>query len=109
MGIHKSNFNAALFKRLPWQRFGLFNRISQLFENSKSHLFRLPVFKDIDTKKDAVALLNFSKSVSTTILSVLNAIANKGLAFFKAIFNIVLNLFSSPLLNKGSPYAHITA
>ena len=103
MGIHKKNFDAVLFKRLPWQRFGLFNRISQLFENSNSHLFRLPVFEDIDNEKDAIALLNFSKSVSTTILLILRTIAKKCATLFSVNFITFFDSFCSPLLNKGSP------
>ena len=103
MGLHKSNFDASLFKRLPWQRFGLLNRISQLFENSSSRLFRLPVFEDIDTEKDALKLSNFSKSVSITILRILRAIEEEVLHLFKIQLSTHFDLFSSPLCNKGSP------
>ena len=103
MGLHKSNFDASLFQRLPWQRFGLFNRISQLLENSDSHVFSLPVFEDIDTEKDALTLLNFSKSVSTTILRIIRTIEEKVLHLFKVQFSVYFDLFSSPLCNKGSP------
>lgn len=103
MGLHKSNFDSSLFKRLPWQRFGLFNRISQLFENSNSHLFRLPVFEDIDTEKDIVKLLGFSKSISITIKNILLSIEEKGLSLFKLRIIANFELFSSPLFNKGSP------
>jgi|GEM_PF-3111148 len=103
MGLHKSNFDASLFLRLPWQRFGLFNRISQLFENSNSHLFRLPVFEDIDTEKDIVKLLGFSKSLSITITNILLSIQQKVLSLFRLKIITCFELFSFPLFNKGSP------
>ena len=104
MGLHKSNFDPSLFKRLPWQRFGLFNRISQLFENSNSHLFRLPVFEDIDTEKDIVKLLGFSKSLSITIINILLSIQEKVLSLFRLRVITYFELFSFPLFNKGSPF-----
>lgn len=103
MGLHKSNFDASLFLRLPWQRFGLFNRISQLFENSNSHLHRLPVFEDIDSVMDVVKLLGFSKSIATTILKILRAIEEKVLKVFSARAFNYSDSYSSTLFNKGSP------
>ncbi|MFD2588004.1 DUF2064 domain-containing protein [Croceitalea marina] len=103
MGLHKSNFDASLFLRLPWQRFGLFNRISQLFENSNSHLHRLPVFEDIDTAVDVVKLLGFSRSIAFTILKILRAIEEKVLKVFSARAFNYSDSYSSPLFNKGSP------
>lgn len=103
MGLHKSNFDASLFLRLPWQRFGLFNRISQLFENSNSHLHRLPVFEDIDTAIDVVKLLGFSRSIAITILKILRTIEEKVLKVFSARAFNFSDSYSSPLFNKGSP------
>ncbi len=103
MGLQKSTFDASLFERLPWQRFGLFNRISQLFENSNSNLFRLPVFEDIDTEKDAVKLLSFFKSISITILDILRALEEKVLSLFRMRIFTYFELFTSLLFNKGSP------
>jgi len=103
MGLHKSNFDASIFLRLPWQRFGLFHRISQLFENNNSHLFRLPVFEDIDTKKDVVKLLGFSKSVATGLLSMLRILFKNVTFFFEPPINKPYNPSTSAPFNKGSP------
>ncbi|WP_350289482.1 DUF2064 domain-containing protein [uncultured Croceitalea sp.] len=103
MGLHKANFNASLFKRLPWQRFGLFNRISQLFENNNSQLFRLPVFEDIDTERDVAILLNFTKTLSSFILLLLNKISSYLDTIFPKQENISHTNFSLSFYNKGSP------
>ena len=72
LGLHRSNFNATLFERLPWQRFGLLDRISQIFKTSESPIFRLSVFQDIDAAKDVVVLLNFIKKLTSKIQAVLS-------------------------------------
>ncbi|UII77573.1 DUF2064 domain-containing protein [Flagellimonas sp. HMM57] len=103
MGLHCSNFDPHLFKKLPWQRFGLFNKISKLIAGQHSYLFRLPVLQDIDNKEDAKALLNFFKTVAASILKVLKEL-------FKPSFRIVsknIQIFQSNFIalyyNKGSP------
>ncbi|WP_394974384.1 DUF2064 domain-containing protein [uncultured Croceitalea sp.] len=103
MGLQKSTFDASLFERLPWQRFGLFNRISQLFENSNSNLFRLPVFEDIDTERDVAIILNFTKTLSSFILLLLNKISSYLDTIFPKQENISHTNFSLSFYNKGSP------
>ncbi|GMN10082.1 hypothetical protein MTsPCn9_15030 [Croceitalea sp. MTPC9] len=103
MGLHKANFDASLFERLPWQRFGLFNRISQLFENYNSQLFRLPVFEDIDTRRDVAILLNFTKALSSFILFLLNKISSYLDPIFPKQENTSHTNFSLSFYNKGSP------
>jgi glycosyltransferase A (GT-A) superfamily protein (DUF2064 family) len=103
MGIHKSNFDKEIFKRLPWQRFSLFNRISSLLEQTDSLLYHLPVLSDIDTIKDVKRLAYFKNSISSTVLQILMLL----LQLEKAFQTIEISLFSATFLqqpfNKGSP------
>lgn len=103
MGIHKSNFDKETFKRLPWQRFSLFNRISSLLEQTDSLLYHLPVLSDIDTIKDVKRLAYFKNSISSTVLQMLMLL----LQLEKAFQTIEISLFSATFLqqpfNKGSP------
>jgi glycosyltransferase A (GT-A) superfamily protein (DUF2064 family) len=103
MGIHKSNFDQEGFKRLPWQRFSLFNKISSLVEQTNSLLYQLPILSDIDTIKDVKRLAYFKNSISSTLLQLLILL----LKLDKELQTIVISLFSPTFLqqpfNKGSP------
>lgn len=103
MGIHKSNFDQETFKRLPWQRFSLFNKISTLLTVSESLLYQLPVLSDIDTFKDVKRLASFRKSISSSVLQLLRLVLQLG----QELQTILISLFSAILLqqpfNKGSP------
>lgn len=103
MGLHYSNFDSTLFLRLPWQRFGLFNKISQLFESYDSHLYRLPVLHDIDTEEDVTTLLRFSRTVAISVLKILRLIAKKDVRAFSKNIKISQYYFTSFHYNKGSP------
>jgi len=103
MGLNKDNFNAKLFKELPWQQLSLFNKISLLFHQNKLHLFKLPVFQDIDVKKDLFGLLNFSKHLSLTINNLLAFLCFKGGILFSEEQKLHQHNFSNFFFNKGSP------
>jgi glycosyltransferase A (GT-A) superfamily protein (DUF2064 family) len=103
MGLHCSNFDPNLFLRLPWQRFGLFNKISQLFESYDSHVHRLPVLHDIDSEKDIKTLLNFSKTISITILKILGSLLKRSTRIVSKNVQILQYYFHSLHFNKGSP------
>lgn len=107
MGLHKSNFDAALFKKLPWQGFSLFNRISQLFENNNTLLFRLLVFEDIDSEKDVMVLLNYTKVLSSFILLVLNKLYKHSNKIFSKQEITNYTNFSLSFYNKGSPILQV--
>jgi len=103
MGLHRSNFDPTLFLRLPWQRFGLFNKISQLFESFDSHIYRLPVLHDIDTKKDITTLLHFSKTVAVSILKILRILLKQHVRIVSKNIRIPQYHFTTLHFNKGSP------
>ncbi|MEM7486364.1 MAG: DUF2064 domain-containing protein [Bacteroidota bacterium] len=104
MGLHHSNFDPNLFRELPWQRFGLFNKISKLIASYDSHLFRLPVMQDLDNREDVKVLLNFSKTLPLSLLLIARAmfkkyvsIASNSITFFRVYAFTIL-------YNKGSPF-----
>lgn len=103
MGLHKSNFDANLFQRLPWQRFSLFRRISLLLKANRSELFHLPVLHDIDTQKDVVLLLNYSNAISGTLLLLLTRLVIIKNRIHTAVQHSAFSLFSQLDYNKGSP------
>lgn len=103
MGLHRSNFDPKLFLRLPWQRFGLFNKIFQLFESYDSHVFRLPVLHDIDTKEDIANILRFSKTIVVSILKILSSLIKKHIRIVSKNIQIIQYHFTSLHFNKGSP------
>ncbi|MEO9512922.1 MAG: DUF2064 domain-containing protein [Flavobacteriaceae bacterium] len=103
MGLHCSNFDPTLFLRLPWQRFGLFNKIFQLFESCNSHVFRLPVLHDIDTKEDIANILRFSKTIAVSILKILSSLLKRHIRIVSKNIQILQYHFTSLYFNKGSP------
>ena len=105
LGLHRSNFNAPLFERLPWQRFGLLDRISQIFKTSDSPIFRLPVFQDIDAAKDVIVLLNFTKKLTSKIQTVLNNLFFNCSVFVIDKEQLYRYNYSFSFYNKGSPIA----
>jgi glycosyltransferase A (GT-A) superfamily protein (DUF2064 family) len=103
MGIHKSNFDQETFKRLPWQRFSLFNRISTLLEVTDSLLYKLPVLSDIDSFKDIKRLVSFRKSISFAILQLFALLLQVGKELETNILSIFFIIFLQLPYNKGSP------
>lgn len=104
MGLQKQDFKPELFVRLPWQRFSLFNKISQLLEVYNSDVFQLPLLHDIDTKKNVSTLLNFTKSISISLQIFFARLVVKQTRYFSKsnlfyYLQIHFNFF-----NKGSPY-----
>ncbi len=103
MGLHRSDFDAKVFLRLPWQRFGLFNRISTLLRSNNSKVYHLPVLRDIDVEKDIDCLLNFTHSISRELQRIMTAIrSKKRLTFLEGEVHYKSLTFYS-LFNKGSP------
>ncbi len=103
MGLHRSNFDATLFLRLPWQRFELFNKISQLLESYNSHIYSLPVLHDLDNKQDIITLLGFSKTIAGSILKILRAFLKRHAQIVFKDIRIPGFYITSLYYNKGSP------
>ncbi|MEP5634777.1 MAG: DUF2064 domain-containing protein [Maribacter dokdonensis] len=103
LGLQKSNFEVGEFQDLPWQRFGLYHKITMWLQEESTALVKLPVLQDLDTEKDLKAILSFSKDLPTTLLLVIIAIlrVNRSLYYTNQhFFRLFPNSF---LYNKGSP------
>lgn len=103
MGIQKSNFNQETFKRLPWQRFNLFNKIATLLNVTDSLLYKLPILSDIDTITDVKRLASYRKSISSAILKLLTILLQLGKEIETIFLSIFLIIFLQLPSNKGSP------
>lgn len=104
MGLHKTDFNIASFKRLPWQTAQLWQQFRRELYSTKVEVVELSRFHDIDSENDLKIILKFTKDLSNRI--------------YKVILSIILpssiNLrVDSPILglfqldkhhNRGSPF-----
>ncbi len=103
LGLQKINFDANSFRNLPWQRFSLFNRISQWLKPNTLEIVRLPVLQDVDDEQDLKSILTFSRTLSSVLLKLIHAILGRLNVLFlqTQVFNDTL--LSQSLYNKGSP------
>lgn len=103
LGLHKKDFNATLFSRLPWQRASLFLEISAVFSRDALGLYQLPVLGDIDRLEDAKHFSGFRRSVAASLLHILALVIaiHQCVSFY---FNTIFTTVSRQLPhNKGSP------
>lgn len=103
MGIHKANFDQETFKKLPWQRFSLFNRISTLLKLADRLLYQLPILSDIDSFTDVKRLASFRNSISSTVLHLLMLLLQLEKELQTIVVSIVFIIFLQRPFNKGSP------
>lgn len=103
MGLHHSNFDAQLFQKLPWQRVGLFSKISKLLGTNNSTLFTLPMLRDIDILEDITVLLSRFRRIPNTIFKILAALINRNIRFFEMHIPKQEMHFITFSFNKGSP------
>lgn len=108
LGLHRSNFRSELFKKLPWQRFSLCTTLSQIFQKSRLEVFRLPVFADIDSKKDALYLLGYAKTLPKSIVYLLCNLLVKPNKVFSQKKYLYDPVFLTTFFNKGSPFPQTT-
>ncbi|MGW9684627.1 TIGR04282 family arsenosugar biosynthesis glycosyltransferase [Flagellimonas sp. 2504JD1-5] len=103
MGLHRSNFDPSLFQKLPWQRVGLFNKISCLFSTNNSTLHTLPLLRDIDILEDVSALLNFIGRIPKVVYKILADLTKRNIYFFETHILKPEMRFIISTFNKGSP------
>ena len=103
MGIHKADFNRENFQNLPWQKFNLLKSLLDNLQENSFPIVHLPTFRDIDSIKDILSLVNHIRSISVSIQR-LFALC---LLVKQRFFFLEENLYTSILLqnpyNKGSP------
>lgn len=103
MGLNRKSFDKTLFLRLPWQRFGLFNRISKLIKTVSPDLISLPLFHDIDNDADVARLANFTDSIAARVLKKLRALVFSINTISCEHLQIQKEYYTSIFYNKGSP------
>lgn len=105
LGLHRKNFNATIFKGMPWQRFGLFHKMSHWFEHSSCELIKLPILQDIDDTKDLKAALHFSRSFNFILRKLILLILGYTYVPLVALVTPVPIFLNNTVYNKGSPKA----
>lgn len=103
LGLQRINFEATSFRNLPWQRFSLFNRISQWLRPNTLEIIRLPVLQDVDDEQDLKSILTFSRTLSSVLVKLIHAILGRLGAPFLQTQVSNDTLLSQSLYNKGSP------
>lgn len=103
LGLRKSHFDPEVFKNLPWQRFGLFSKLSLWFKHNVSEIVTLPVFQDLDDEQDLKSALHFSRSLTSSVLRIILRMLKHTCVrakHAKVFFDLFLR---RALYNKGSP------
>ncbi|SIQ04881.1 TIGR04282 family arsenosugar biosynthesis glycosyltransferase [Maribacter ulvicola] len=103
LGLQKSNFTVAEFKKLPWQRFSLYQQISLCLQEEASELIKLPVLQDLDNERDLRSILSFSAGLSSTLLSLIVSLLNINRNIYATNQNYSTLFPNSFPYNKGSP------
>ena len=103
MGIHRCNFESETFKRLPWQRFSLMQRISVLLHSSNASLYKLPTLGDLDNLIDVKRLTSFIKTVSTRVLQALSLLVRLENGIADTFRDRCSAIYLHRSFNKGSP------
>ncbi|KAA1244103.1 DUF2064 domain-containing protein [Aquimarina sp. RZ0] len=103
MGLHRSQFNAETFLKLPWQSKDLAKSVTRFIKAAKIEVTHLQVLFDIDTIDDLKMISKFcsklSKKLNKIILDILQSTA-KIWRFFNIRIDDLILLF---YFNKGSP------
>jgi hypothetical protein len=103
LGLQKTNFDVSNFKKLPWQRYSLYDQISTWLQSESSELIKLAVLQDVDNEKDLWSLLLFSKTLSTSIVLLIIGLITVKLGLFHKKYNFLNQFSNTCFYNKGSP------
>ena len=105
MGLHKSQFDARAFRKLPWKTNTLTKEITTLIEASNVDIIQLRVLLDLDTSADLKRVLkglkDSAKRIFLLILSLVTPIREIIVqGFIPLRFDLNITYF-----NKGSPFS----
>lgn len=103
MGIHRSKFDAENFKKLPWQRFSLLNRISVLLDQTEALVHKLPTLGDLDNLNDVMRLTSFKNSISSALVQLLALLIRLENKITAAVSDQFSSIYLHQIFNKGSP------
>lgn len=105
MGLHKSHFDAAEFKKLAWQTSSLCKQLFQKITKTNISVVRLEYLFDIDTVEDIKSLINYTYQVSEKIRFALLQVLNAPKLQIRESSSYYNFLHSNVYRNKGSPIA----
>jgi hypothetical protein len=103
MGLNKSLFDAGTFLKLPWQTSLLTQSISKLLSAKQIKVVFLKVLQDIDTVIDVKTLINSSRKLSSTLISILLSIVPSEKIISQKLYFFVSSFQKENYFNKGSP------
>lgn len=103
MGIKKEHFNKAQFLNLPWQTNRLHQYIASVAASKNLNIRFLETLKEINEAEDIQQIINSFKSISKTVLNLLQRLLfiNKVVVYKKFTTLIHSTFFQN--FNKGSP------
>jgi len=108
MGIHKSQFNAAVFKKLAWQTSNLSKQIVRLIAISAVEIVQFKTLHDIDSLSDIKRLLARTHQIPKALLFVLLRIVTSKAPLPKQNYSFLSHLYYRTHYNKGSPIVFIS-
>ena len=103
MGIHKADFNKEKFQNLPWQKCNLLKSLLDTLQETSCPIFQLPTFRDIDTVKDVLSLVNYIKSISFSLQRLFALCLLAKHQFLLLADNFYVSVLLQNPYNKGSP------
>ncbi len=108
MGIHKSQFNASVLKKLAWQTPHLSKQIIRFITISSIEVIRFKTLQDIDTVSDIKKLLNYAYKIPKQLRILFLGIV--ALKKHQIRNNIVFlpHLHYKTNYNKGSPLIYFS-
>lgn len=71
LGLHKTDFNNASFRNLPWQTSSLWDQFKAELGTLKVEVIELRKFLDIDNENDLKIILKFTKGLPSCIIKAL--------------------------------------
>ncbi len=104
MGLHRSNFDATEFLKLPWQSSGLNKALLELVSDQGKGVVSLKTLFDLDTVRDLKLFANRFKNVGKHLLVlVLELIRPKDPLLCPISCSGISTQYHSNFFNKGSP------
>jgi hypothetical protein len=103
MGIHKADFNRENFQNLPWQKFNLLKSLLDNLQENSFPIVQLPTFRDIDSIKDILSLVNYIRSISVSIQRLFALCLLVKQRFFLLEEILYTSILLQNPYNKGSP------
>jgi len=106
MGLHKVNFDAKVFKNLPWQSAMLLKHLKTELLSNAIELASLHALHDIDHLHDLKTIMKFTIGLPLQIIKAIQSIVLSDSLLFQ-IESPIRGLFQSDIQqNRGSPILH---